>query len=281
MLRLIRFLRLRRFEHSIQNPKDFETFDKNCQHFQGFLIIRSLFQTHREELSILIGSSFPPRIVDHTEVIIYPLIAVVEVLGLDDLHVASIALQRRHRHQFRPPVDHVVRQGRDIVENLAFPAHRVLHGFERGIRLVVARNLHAVRLDGVLPLSVHLQLADYALQYVHLPGGDVAVHDQIPDQAVFQPDLERFAGNRKVTKLQHLVGDVRVPAIGHGLLDTSILAVRHFGGKHVRILRLYGEQRLYQNTGMHIRQIAQTCQCTTSNEVRVLVPDLPAMLEVG
>lgn len=213
--------------------------------------------------------------------IIYPLIAVVEILGLDDLHVASIALQRRHRHQFRRFVDRVVRQRRYIVENLAFPAHGVLHGFERSVRLVVGGNLHAVYLDGVFTLSVHLQLANDALEHVHLPGGNVAIHDQIPDQTVFHPDLERFAGNRQVAKLQHLVGDLRVPPVWHGLLDTSILAVPHFRGKQVRILHLYGEQRLYQNTGMHVRQIVQSRQCATSNEIRVLVPDFPAMLEVG
>lgn len=98
---------------------------------------------------------------------------------------------------------------------------------------------------------------------------------------MFHPDLERFAGNRQVTKLQHLVGDLRFPSIGHGLLDTSILTIPHFGIKHVRILRLYGEQRLYQNTGMHVRQIAQTGQCATSNEIRVLVPDFPTVLGVG
>lgn len=243
--------------------------------------IRSLFQTHREELSILVRSRFQPRVIRHTEMIIYPLIAVIEVLDLDHLHVAAIALQRRHRHQFRRSVDHKVRQRRYIVENLAFPSHGVLHGFERGVRLVVGRNLHAVHLHGVFTLSVHLQLANDALEYVHLPSGDVAINDQIPDQTVFHPDLERFAGNRQVTELQHLVGDLRFPSVRHGLLDTSILAVPHFGGKHVRILRLYGEQRLYQNTGMHVRQIAQTRQRATSNEIRVLIPDLPIVLEVG
>lgn len=96
--------------------------------------------------------------------IIYPLIAVVKVLGLDDLHVVPIVLQRRHRHQFRRSVDHEVRQRRYIVENLAFPSHGVLHGFERSVRVVVGRNLHAVHPDGVVTLSVHLQLGNDALE---------------------------------------------------------------------------------------------------------------------
>jgi hypothetical protein len=162
-------------------------------------------------------------------VIANALVAVAEVLGLDDVEDLAVTLDVRHGHQLGPVLHDPTGQGRDVVKSLALTVDGVFHGLEEGLLQVELGQVLVVLvlLHSVLALDVHLELGGNALEDVDLPDRQVLADGQASDSALPQLDLEGLVADGQALELTLALRNLRPPAQGQLGLDLSVLGLRN------------------------------------------------------
>lgn len=157
------------------------------------------------------------------------LVAVAEILGLDNVEDLAVTLDVGHGHQLGPVLHDPTGQGRDVVKSLALAVDGVFHGLEEGLLQVELGQVLVVLvlLHSVLALDVHLELGGNTLEDIDLPGRQVLADGQASDSTLPQLDLEGLVADGQALELTLALRNLRPPAQRQLGLDLSVLGLRN------------------------------------------------------
>jgi len=131
----------------------------------------------RQEVAHIVGGGFPVGDSGESEVISWPLFAVAEVLGLDDVDHFSLSGKLGLGSKVGHALKGVFRQRSDIVKDFTFAIDGVFHGLVNSSVLIVLRNHVKLGADEVLALCVDLELTHNGADDVDFPDWNILVDD--------------------------------------------------------------------------------------------------------
>lgn len=130
----------------------------------------------------LVGGRFPMGHSSDSVMVSGSLVAVGEVLGLDNVDHGFFFDHFVQRSEVRSTLEDVFRQGGDVVEDFTFAFNGVFHDLVDGGTVVLALGNHVhLRTNDILALGVNLELTDNGLDHIDFPDGYFLADHQLVD----------------------------------------------------------------------------------------------------